>query len=37
MLGPSDRRSLLAGLEENVKKYGPVIGFYFGQVWNCRI
>ena len=31
MMGSINRPSLLAGLEQNVKKYGPVFGFYFGQ------
>ena len=31
MMGSGDQPSLLAGLEQNVKKFGPVFGFYFGQ------
>ncbi len=31
MLGSSDQPSLLAGLEQNVKKFGPIFGFYFGR------
>lgn len=31
MMGSANRPSLLAGLEQNVKKYGSVFGFYFGR------
>ena len=31
MRGSGEQPSLLHGLEENVKEFGPVFGFYFGQ------
>ncbi len=31
MRGSGSKPSLLHGLEENVAKYGPIFGFYFGQ------
>ena len=31
MIGSGDQPSLLAGLEQNVKKFGTVFGFYFGR------
>ena len=31
LLGSGGQPSFLHGLEENIEKYGPVFGFYFGQ------
>jgi hypothetical protein len=31
MRGSESQPSFLHGLEENVAKYGPIFGFYFGQ------
>jgi hypothetical protein len=31
MIGSMKKPSMLYGLEENVKKYGPIFGYYFGQ------